>query len=188
MFDVGFLELVVIMVLGLLVLGPERLPKAAQKVGYWFGKARRYVEGMKEQVEAEFDGAEVKRLLHNQEVQIRELQDKITDTESYIDAEYHNQFDDENDPGTSPEIAEETKPNELASEPQYDIIEEDVPAKDDGAEESAVKKNSAKDDSGEEDSNEEDNKLHRLLISQQKINQQKITPWVIKHNERITGG
>ncbi|VAW60238.1 Twin-arginine translocation protein TatB [hydrothermal vent metagenome] len=125
MFDVGFLELVVIMVLGLLVLGPERLPKAAQKVGYWFGKARRYVEGMKEQVEAEFDGAEVKRLLHNQEVQIRELQDKITETESYIDTEYHNQFDDADDPGTSPEIAEETKPNELAREPQYDIIEED---------------------------------------------------------------
>lgn len=131
MFDVGFLELVVIMVLGLLVLGPERLPKAAQKVGYWFGKARRYVEGMKEQVEAEFDGAEVKRLLHNQEVQIRELQDKITETESYIDTEYHNQFDDADDPGTSPEIAEETKPNELAREPQYDIIEEDEARADD---------------------------------------------------------
>ena len=76
MFDIGFLEIVVIMVLALLVLGPERLPKAARSVGYWFGKARRYVEGMKAQVEAEFDSTEVKRLLHNQEVQIRELQDK----------------------------------------------------------------------------------------------------------------
>ncbi len=123
MFDVGFLELVVIMVLGLLVLGPERLPKAAQKVGYWIGKARRYMEGMKSQVEAEFDSSEVKRLLHNQEVQIRELQDKLTDTADYIDTEYHNQFDDKNDPGTTPELmeAEEEKP----SEPQYDIIEED---------------------------------------------------------------
>jgi len=124
MFDVGFLELLVIMVLGLLVLGPERLPKAAQKVGYWFGKARRYVEGMKSQVEAEFDSTEVKRLLHNQEVQIRELQNKLTDTDQYIDSEYHNQFDDKEDPGTSPEVMdfeEEIKP----TEPQYDIIEED---------------------------------------------------------------
>ncbi|MCW8934943.1 MAG: Sec-independent protein translocase protein TatB [Gammaproteobacteria bacterium] len=124
MFDVGFLELLVIMVLGLLVLGPERLPRAAQKVGYWFGKARRYVEGMKSQVEAEFDSTEVKRLLHNQEVQIRELQSKITDADDYINSEYHNQFDDKEDPGTSPEpmsLEEEIKPNE----PQYDIIEED---------------------------------------------------------------
>lgn len=124
MFDVGFLELLVIMVLGLLVLGPERLPKAAQKVGYWFGKARRYVEGMKSQVEAEFDGTEVKRLLHNQEVQIRELQSKLTDTDEYINNEYHNQFDDKEDPGTSPEVMdleEEIKP----TGPQYDIIEED---------------------------------------------------------------
>jgi len=125
MFDVGFLELLVIMVLGLLVLGPERLPKAAQKVGYWFGKARRYVEGMKSQVEAEFDSTEVKRLLHNQEVQIRELQSKLTDTDDFINSEYHNQFDDKDDPGTSPEsmnIEEEIKP----TGPQYDIIEEDI--------------------------------------------------------------
>ena len=78
MFDVGFLELVVIMVLGLLVLGPERLPKAAQTIGYWFGKTRRYVEGMKSQVEAEFDTTEVKRLLRNQEVQIRDAKQTIT--------------------------------------------------------------------------------------------------------------
>jgi len=124
MFDVGFLELLVIMVLGLLVLGPERLPKAAQKVGYWFGKARRYVEGMKSQVEAEFDSTEVKRLLHNQEVQIRELQSKITDTDDFINSEYHNQFDDKEDPGTSPEpidIEEEIKP----TGPKYDILEEE---------------------------------------------------------------
>ena len=44
MFDIGFLELAVIMVLALLVLGPERLPKAARTVGHYFGKARRYVE------------------------------------------------------------------------------------------------------------------------------------------------
>ena len=121
MFDVGFLEIAVILVLGLLVLGPERLPKAAQKVGYWLGKGRRYVEGMKSQVEAEFDTSEVKRLLHNQEVQIRELRSKITETKDVISDEYQNQFDDD-DPGSSHEEAAQAN---LAG-PQYDIIEEDL--------------------------------------------------------------
>ncbi|MCW9013374.1 MAG: Sec-independent protein translocase protein TatB [Gammaproteobacteria bacterium] len=116
MFDVGFLEMVVILVLALLVLGPERLPKAARQVGYWFGKARRYVEGVKSQVENEFDGGELKRLIHNQEVQIRELQNKLHNTEDHVNTDYHNMFDDQNDPGT----ATETK-----AEKRYEIIEED---------------------------------------------------------------
>lgn len=129
MFDIGFLELVVILVLALLVLGPERLPKAAKTVGYWFGKARRYVEGMKAQVESEFDTTEVKRLLRNQEVQIRELQGKIQDTANV------NQFIDDDDPGTGHQDVIDTDLNEagfIESEaqvkpagPQYEMIEED---------------------------------------------------------------
>jgi len=130
MFDVGFLELVVIMVLGLLVLGPERLPKAAQKIGYWFGKARRYVEGMKSQVEAEFDTSEVKRLLHNQEVQIKELQTKITESGNSINeslnVDLNNDFDDD-DPGSSHEEAVQlSEQNAQPTAPQYDIIEDDT--------------------------------------------------------------
>lgn len=127
MFDIGFLELAVIMVLSLLVLGPERLPKAAKTVGYWFGKARRYVEGMKAQVESEFDTAEVKRLLRNQEVQIRELQGKIQDSTDINSNDYINQFVDDDDPGNGHQDVEsqeeelEAKP----SSPQYDMIEED---------------------------------------------------------------
>ncbi len=126
MFDIGFLELAVILVLSLLVLGPERLPKAARTVGYWFGKARRYVEGMKSQVEAELDASEVKRLLHNQEVQIRELQSKLQDGENFIDQDYHNQFENKLDPGTA-EAVDETSDaqQQKPSAPLYDIIEED---------------------------------------------------------------
>ncbi len=145
MFDVGFLELSVIMILALLVLGPERLPKVARSVGYWFGKARRYVEGMKEQVEAEFDATEVKRLLHNQDVQLRELKNKLSNTESAVNSEIKNQFEDDfddDDPGNGHQnVSEDGEPEakgrtetelsavesqpELQSEPQYEIIEED---------------------------------------------------------------
>jgi len=128
MFDVGFLELVVIMVLALLVLGPERLPKAARSVGYWFGKARRYVEGMKAQVEAEFDSTEVKRLLHNQEVQIRELQSKLNPLENNENIDQQNHFFDDDDPGNGHSetiVTEEINTPEKPTSPQYEMIEED---------------------------------------------------------------
>ena len=82
MFDIGFWELFLILILALLVVGPERLPKAARTAGYWFGKARRYVEGVKEEVASEFDVSELKRMVHNQEVQINELQGKLNETVS----------------------------------------------------------------------------------------------------------
>ncbi len=77
MFDIGFWEIFLILVLALVVIGPERLPKAARSAGYWFGRARRFVEGVKSDVESEFDVGEFKRMIHNQEVQINELQRKL---------------------------------------------------------------------------------------------------------------
>ena len=77
MFDVGFWEISLILVLALVIIGPERLPGAARKAGYFFGKARRYIEGVRSEVESELDVGEFKRMLHNQEVQINELQQKL---------------------------------------------------------------------------------------------------------------
>lgn len=144
MFDIGFLELAVILVLSLLVLGPERLPKAAKTIGYWFGKARRYVEGMKAQVESEFDTTEVKRLLRNQEVQIRELQGKLQDTGNISADEYVNQLIDDDDPGNGhhnvdyddddpgehhdvdyDDDMEKLSNDDKPSSPKYEMIEED---------------------------------------------------------------
>jgi len=77
MFDVGFWEILLILILALVVIGPERLPGAARKAGYFFGKARRYIEGVRSEVESELDVSEFKRMLHNQEVQINELQQQL---------------------------------------------------------------------------------------------------------------
>lgn len=74
MFDVGFWEILLILVLALVVIGPERLPGAARTAGLWVGKARRYIEGVKNDVEQEFDVSEFKRIIHNQEIQLNELQ------------------------------------------------------------------------------------------------------------------
>ena len=77
MFDVGFWEILLILVLALVVIGPERLPGAARKAGFFVGKARRYIEGVRSEVESELDVNEFKRMMHNQEVQINELQQQL---------------------------------------------------------------------------------------------------------------
>ena len=117
MFDVGFWEISLILVLALLVLGPERLPVAARKVGYWLGKGRRYIEGVKYEVGKELDSAELKRLLHNQSIQIEELQNKFSQGTNEINNDVQNVF--------------ETDEVEGRSESQYEILEEDDDEMDD---------------------------------------------------------
>jgi sec-independent protein translocase protein TatB len=62
-FDVGFWELAVIAVIALMVLGPERLPRAARTAGLWISKARRTVTTMKAEIERELDAEEMKKVV-----------------------------------------------------------------------------------------------------------------------------
>ena len=58
MFDVGFWELLIIFGLGLIFLGPERLPKVAGQVGRWVGRARRTAGQLRRQLEQEINTEE----------------------------------------------------------------------------------------------------------------------------------
>ena len=66
MFEVGFSELVLIMVIALLVLGPERLPKVARNIGLWVGKARSMARSVKTEIKREMAADELKRVLDKQ--------------------------------------------------------------------------------------------------------------------------
>ena len=55
MFDVGFGELALLFVLGLMVLGPEKLPRVAAQVGRWVGRARRTASQLRYQLEREIN-------------------------------------------------------------------------------------------------------------------------------------
>ena len=55
MFGIGGQELVLLMLIGLIVLGPERLPRIANQMGSWLGQARRMTRVMKRQLEEELD-------------------------------------------------------------------------------------------------------------------------------------
>ncbi|HVY81951.1 MAG TPA: Sec-independent protein translocase protein TatB [Steroidobacteraceae bacterium] len=61
MFEVGFTELLVIFVLALIVLGPEKLPRLAQQVGRWVGRARAMAKQFREQLEDEVNLADMKK-------------------------------------------------------------------------------------------------------------------------------
>jgi Tat protein translocase TatB subunit len=58
-FDVGFPELVLVFIIGLLVLGPQRLPKVAAEVGKWVGRARRTASELRRQLEREIELSDV---------------------------------------------------------------------------------------------------------------------------------
>ncbi len=61
MFEVGFSEMAVIAVIALIVLGPERLPKAARMAGTFLRKARQSFENLKSEVERELEADELKK-------------------------------------------------------------------------------------------------------------------------------
>ena len=66
MFDVGFWELILISVVALLVVGPERLPGVANTVGTWLGKARYMVNSVKSDINMQIKADELQRALDKQ--------------------------------------------------------------------------------------------------------------------------
>jgi sec-independent protein translocase protein TatB len=62
MFDVGFSEILVIAVVALIVIGPERLPKVARTLGHLFGRMQRYVTQVKGDIEREMELEELRKL------------------------------------------------------------------------------------------------------------------------------
>lgn len=63
MFDIGFLELAIIAVVGLIVIGPERLPEVARTVGTWVGRFRRFVSNVKSDIDRELRQEELRKAL-----------------------------------------------------------------------------------------------------------------------------
>lgn len=61
MFDIGFSELIVIGVVALIVIGPERLPKVARTAGHLYGRMQRYVSSVKSDISQEIELDELRR-------------------------------------------------------------------------------------------------------------------------------
>lgn len=79
MFDIGFSELLVIAIVALVVLGPERLPKAARFAGLWVRRARNQWDSVKQELERELHAEDIKR-------QMQDVRRSMQDTENELRA------------------------------------------------------------------------------------------------------
>ena len=100
MFDIGFSELMVIGVVALIVIGPERLPKVARTLGHLLGRAQRYVNDVKSDINREIQLDELKK-----------LQAQVTDSARAMEASVRQEYE-------SARSALETPAQEAAAEPQ----------------------------------------------------------------------
>jgi sec-independent protein translocase protein TatB len=78
MFDIGFSEIVVIGVVALVVIGPERLPKTARTLGHLFGRLQRYVSDVKADISREMELDELRKLQREMQGAAREFEQTVT--------------------------------------------------------------------------------------------------------------
>ena len=74
MFDFSFPELMVVLVVALIVIGPERLPKVARTLGHLWGRAQRYVNGVKADIERDMAVEEFRQLQQKVQAEASEVE------------------------------------------------------------------------------------------------------------------
>ena len=72
MFDIGFLELLVIALITLVVMGPERLPEAIKTISLWIGRLKQLLAKTRQDIENEVGMDDIRHQLHNEQV-LKEL-------------------------------------------------------------------------------------------------------------------
>lgn len=118
MFDIGFSELMVIGVVALIVIGPERLPGVARTIGHLLGRGQRYVSGIKSDIDRELQLDEIKRL----QAQVSSSASSLSRTMSDVGDETRYAIDTASQQSVA-ELAEATR---LAFEPSrsQELIED----------------------------------------------------------------
>ena len=116
MLDIGTTELLVVIVMALLILGPERLPEALRTLGLWLGRLRRSFTSVKAEIEKEIGMDEVKRQLHNEAV-MAEMKRIEQEVQSSVD-------EAKIDPGLgATQAAKENPASELQDAPSPDAAD-----------------------------------------------------------------
>ncbi len=106
MFDVSFSELMVIAVVALLVIGPEKLPKVARTIGALTGRVQRYVGQVKEEVNRELRFEELQKLQQEIKQSVESAQANIQQQATAIESAITSQ----DEPVEKPELAPAQKP------------------------------------------------------------------------------
>ncbi|MGG4605897.1 Sec-independent protein translocase protein TatB [Paenalcaligenes sp. Me131] len=132
MFDISFSELLLIAVVALIVLGPERLPKVARTVGHLMGRAQRYMNDVKSDIQREMDLEEINKLKNQMQDAANSVRSSVNDSVNTIKdplseaqqalADLHKPLDTPTEPAAAteqkaalPETAEAAKPAAAAT-------------------------------------------------------------------------
>jgi len=84
MFDIGFSEIFLVMLVALIVIGPERLPKVARSMGQWWGRIQRYLNKVKRDVSASVELEELREAQHQVQAEADEMERSLRSAESEI--------------------------------------------------------------------------------------------------------
>ena len=87
MFDIGFSELVIIALVTLLVVGPERLPKVARTLGHLFGRMQRYVNDVKSDISREIQLDELRKMQTSVQDAARDFEQTVSREANKVEQE-----------------------------------------------------------------------------------------------------
>ena len=131
MFDIGFSELVMIAVVALVVLGPERLPKVARTVGHLLGRLQRYASDVKADINREIQLEELRKIQIQLEDSARKaeqtMREEVAKTESQLrtvavgGVEQPPELSAETPADTTPQPAASAEPAVPAASPQLEL-------------------------------------------------------------------
>lgn len=116
MFDIGFSELLMVALVALLVLGPERLPKAARLVGLWVRRARAQWHSVKSELERDLAAEELQSSLREGRDALHEVQSEARDAGDQV----RREFDQAREPDPPPQ------PGSTAAPRTADASDDDV--------------------------------------------------------------
>lgn len=87
MFDFSLSELMVVLVVALIVIGPERLPKVARTLGHLYGRAQRYINGVKADIERDMAIEEFRRMQEKVQAEAAALEQSMQQTQQAVQQE-----------------------------------------------------------------------------------------------------
>lgn len=127
MFDIGFPELILIAIVGLLVIGPKRLPEALRSLGLWFGRMRRSFNAVKAEIEKEIGMDEVKRQLHNEAImdEMKRIEAEVRNTADTANAAINSSVNSirPEPKGAAGDLSENRQHDDAAQEPDTAIAD-----------------------------------------------------------------
>lgn len=132
MFDIGFMELMLISIVALIVIGPEKLPGAIRTATLWIGRAKRSFQQVKSEIEREINADDIKRQLHNEAIlaDLKKVKDKadalVEDTKGKID-DAKKEFKKEQEQLES-SIADDSKGSKTPTTPTSSDKKRETPA------------------------------------------------------------